>query len=83
MHGLSEIISMNRKAATKVETNHNRHCSWTENNGFIVLHSAKLRNTVCLNPKQAAYFSLRVRVAGDNLARVDWLIESYFKGGAI
>jgi len=78
MHGLTEIIAMNNRATEKVEDNHNRHCSWTGSVADgIVLHSAKLRNTVFLAPAKAAKFVTRLRKAKTGIER-DHLIESYF-----
>lgn len=86
MFDLATLKKINA-APPKVEDNHNRHCSFTGSVADgIVLHSAKLRNTVFLNCKQAAMFMRRFRalnqggaIRRDTMpAKVDHLIESYF-----
>lgn len=82
MHSLSGLVRLNRLAAEKavrVETNHNRHCSF---NGSaqegVVLHSAKHRATVFLREgRQAAGFLARWWSVNSQEAR-DRLVESYF-----
>lgn len=85
MFDLHTIKRMNDRACeARIEDNHSRECSWTEGpGGHIVLHSAKLRNTVCLSPKQAAKFAKRARKIGARPAFMNALIESYFNGGAV
>lgn len=71
------------KQTVKVEDNHNRHCSWTGSvRDGIVLHSAKLRNTLFLAPPKAARFMDKIRGMRTDSAR-DAMIESYFKGGRV
>jgi hypothetical protein len=72
---------MNRKAveaADAIEDNHNRHCSFSGDakNG-VVLHSAKLRNTVFLYPLQAKRFLVKWFSVNSQEAR-DSIVESYF-----
>lgn len=80
MFGLAEIRKMNRLASRpKPEDNHSRHCSFTGGeSGGIVLHSAKLRNTVFIKGKQAIQFLHRVDGCEDQ-DHLDFLIESYFE----
>lgn len=77
MHGLQEIIRMNRNPV-QVEDNHNRHCSFAGDTVVgVVLHSAKLRNTAFLPPVQAKRFL--AKWLGTNSEAVhDRLVESYF-----
>ena len=80
MHGLSQIIRMNDRAAqAKVEDNFSRECSWTGSvAGGIVLHSARFRNTVFLKPgAQCNDFVFKARKAG-SLEDMNHLIEGYF-----
>jgi hypothetical protein len=79
MFDLPTIIKMN-KAPVKVEDNHNRHCSFTQASATeVVLHSAKLRNTVFLEGRKAIRFLNKVR--GYRTAeRRDKFIESFFAG---
>lgn len=82
MHSLAQINRMNNKAAAKVEDNHNRNCSFSQDSdGHIVLHSAKHRNTVYLGPKAAKHFLKRLAPIADqgaNQISINALIESYF-----
>lgn len=86
MHGLNQIIRMNEKAARSaaVETNFERHCSFsgTAHDG-VVLHSAKLRNTVFLrgakdHSRQAAGF-LAAWWSTNSQQERNTLVESYFE----
>lgn len=87
MHSLSEIVRMNNKAAAKaarVETNFDRHCSFQGNvDDGIVLHSAKLRNTVFLSPGSRASSFLRQWWSRNSQESRDRLVESFFKGGRV
>jgi hypothetical protein len=87
MFSLSTIIAMNNKAARKsrrsVETETSRHCSFTGSTlRGIVLHSAKLRNTVHLDSGRDANDFLARYSAARNRAAKDALIESYFGGAS-
>lgn len=81
MHGLQEIIRMNDQAvqaAQVVETNFNRHCSFSGDAcSGVVLHSAKLRNTAFLPPARAKRFLAKWGSVNSAEQR-DHLVESYF-----
>lgn len=75
---------MNNKAAVKAENNFDRHCSFSGNSeDGVVLHSAKLRNTVFLSAGARASDFLRRWWSTNSQERRDALVESYFQGGAI
>jgi hypothetical protein len=82
MFALSEIVEMNRRAAVKAvkaESNFDRACSYSGNaKGGVVLHSARLRNTVFLRPKLAANFLRRWNSVNSQEAR-NRLVEGYFE----
>jgi hypothetical protein len=79
MFDLPTIIKMNA-APVRVEDNHNRHCSFTQASATeVVLHSAKLRNTVFLEGPKATRFLNKVRGYKDVTKR-DAFIESFFIG---
>jgi hypothetical protein len=82
MFALNEIVKMNRKAAAKalrVEDNHNRACSFSgDAEHGVVLHSAKLRNTVFLAPKLAVNFLRRWYSVNSQEAR-NRIVEGYFE----
>ena len=82
MHSLKGIIRMNNDAArkaVKVEDNHNRHCSYSGDveNG-LVLHSAKLRNTVFVSAGAHAKKFLAGWFGTNSAEKRDSLVESYF-----
>lgn len=80
MFDLATIRHMNERAAAPVEDNHSRHCSYAGDlSGGIVLHSAKLRNTLYLGPVGAKNFLRRWNSINSAESR-DRLIESYFEG---
>lgn len=86
MHSLSGIIRMNRKAAEKAlsEDNHSRHCSFCGNvDAGVVLHSAKLRNTVFLGAGKVASDFLASWWSRNSQESRDALVESYFQGGRV
>lgn len=72
---------MNREAAARgaVEDETSRHCSYAgdESNG-VVLHSAKMRNTVFLQPGRASAGFLRLWGHARSRMQRDILVESYF-----
>ena len=82
MFALTEIVEMNRKAAVraaKVETNHNRECSYAGDvSTGIVLHSARFRNTVFLRPKLAKDFLRRWNSVNSQEAR-NTIVERFFE----
>ncbi len=82
MFDLNTIKTMNDRAcAVKVEDNHNRNCSWVGSVADgIILHSAKLRNTVFLSPPKAGKFLGKIRLIGriGYQDKLNALIESYF-----
>jgi hypothetical protein len=85
MHGLSQIVAMNRRASAKAgEDNFNRHCSFTgDSETGVVIHSAKQRATVFLPGRKlpfqspAARFLRRWNSVNSAEAR-DHLVESFF-----
>lgn len=82
MFALAEIKSMNARAcrqAARVEDNHNRQASFSECNGAVVLHSARLRDTVFLPPSRARVFLAKhIAAAASGVEAQNHLIESYF-----
>lgn len=80
MFGLAEIRKLNDLAVkVKVEDNHNRNCSFAGDvKSGLVLHSAKLRNTVYLEPSRSIIF-LREWAKVRSQSRRNALIESYFE----
>jgi hypothetical protein len=82
MFALNEIVEMNRRAAlksVKAETNFDRECSYSgEVHTGIVLHSARLRNTVFLRPSLAANFLRRWNSVNSQEAR-NRIVEGYFE----
>ena len=84
MFDLDTIIVMNERASqAKPEDNFSRDCSYSGDpkNG-VVLHSARLRNTVFLYPRQAKNFIRRWFSVNSKEAQ-NHLVESYFAGGRI
>lgn len=81
MHGLNEIIRMNNAAADaadRLETNFNRHCSFSGDAlRGVIIHSAKLRNTAFLPPIKAKRFLAKWWSVNSQEAR-NRLVESYF-----
>jgi hypothetical protein len=73
---------MNRRAAvkaTRVETNHNRKCSFALGaDGSVILHSARLRNTVFLPPRKARGFLAKWHGTNSDEAH-NTLVESFFE----
>lgn len=72
---------MNRRAAEqaalRAETETSRHCSFTkDDDGRVVLHSAKHRNTVLLAGSGARRFLAAAQVCNQDV--LDQLIEGYF-----
>lgn len=85
MHSLIEIISMNKQAAIRAqraaaESETSRHCSYagTSEDG-VVLHSAKLRNTVFLKPGAQCNGFLAKWFGTNSADRRDVIVESYFE----
>lgn len=79
MHSLDQIIRMNEKAAVRVETNFDRHCSYTGNaRDGVVLHSAKMRNTVFVKPGRPAEAFLARWWSVNSQEQRDALVEGYF-----
>lgn len=79
MHSLQEIIRMNEKAAARVETNFDRHCSFEKDaRGNVILHSARLRNTAFLPAGSAASKFLAAWWSRNSQEQRDRLVESYF-----
>lgn len=77
MHGLQEIIRMNRDYRP-VEDNFSRNCSFSGDAlSGVILHSAKLRNTAFLPPVKAKRFLARWWSVNSVEAR-NRLVESYF-----
>lgn len=87
MHSLSGIVRLNRLAAEKalkIETNFERHCSFAGNaEQGVVLHSAKLRNTVFLPAGKAASSFIAQWWSRNSQESRDALVESFFKGGRV
>ncbi len=70
---------MNAKAAVKAENNFDRHCSFQGDvQDGVVLHSAKLRNTVFLSPGARASKFLRQWWSRSSQESRDTLVEGYF-----
>lgn len=79
MHSLQEIIRMNEKAAARVETNFDRHCSFEKDSrGNVILHSAKLRNTAFLPAGRKAEGFLTAWWSRNSQEQRDSLVEGYF-----
>ena len=79
MHGLDQIVKMNRQAAKPVETNFERHCSFNgDKHSGVVLHSAKHRNTMYLRPGRGAAKFLKLWWSCKTQAQRDSLVETYF-----
>jgi len=82
MFALTEIVEMNRRAAVravKAENNFDRACSYAgDAKSGVVLHSARLRNTVFLGPKRAANFLRRWNSVNSQEAR-NHIVEGYFE----
>jgi hypothetical protein len=83
MFDLAEIVEMNRRAVSKsrakVETNFDRACSYNgDANTGVVLHSARLRNTVFLRPSLARHFIRRWNSVNSQTSR-NRIVESYFE----
>lgn len=82
MFALNEIVQMNRRAAARsaqVETNFNRACSYSgDARSGVVLHSARLRNTMFLRPRLASNFLRRWNSVNSQEAR-NRIVESYFE----
>lgn len=70
---------MNNRAAVKAESNFDRHCSFSgDSKSGVVLHSARLRNTVFLSAgKRASDFLRRWWSVNSQEAR-NKLVEGYF-----
>jgi len=79
MHSLEQIIKMNNKAAVKAETNFDRHCSFQgDAKSGVVLHSAKLRNTVFVPAGRKAERFLSRWWSVNSQEQRDALVERYF-----
>lgn len=82
MFALSEIVEMNRRAASKAvhaENNFDRACSFSgDSKSGVVLHSARLRSTVFLRPSLAKGFLRRWNSVNSQEAR-NHIVEGFFE----
>lgn len=80
MYCLAVIQSINAPSAKKpaIEDNSNRHCSYLQSRGGIVLHSASLRSTGFIGPAASKRF-LAEWFGTNSQTKRDAIVESYFR----